>query len=48
MRQARLAEDTVGDSDVAGTVAAGLEPLQMQAAPAQTLMIGLPHGIERA
>lgn len=46
--QARLAGDTVGDSDVASTVVVGLVALQMQAAPAHTLMIGLPQGNERA
>lgn len=45
---ARLAGDTVGDSDVASTVVEGLEALQTQAAPAQTLMTGLPQGSERA
>ena len=46
--QARLVGDTVGDRDVVSTVVEGLEALQIQAAPAQTLMMGLPQGSERA
>lgn len=47
--QARLAGDTTGDRVVAASMAVeGLEELQMHAAPAQTLMIGLPQGSVRA
>lgn len=47
--QTRLAGDAVGgDNEVANIVVAGLDVLQMQAPPAQTRMMGLPQGSERA